>query len=468
MTSALAVASFLVFLLLLVSFSPRFRRLATNAPLDIDFELPLPWLGYASSVVSLTGLLGAYFAVLLLAGIVAFAGVVVGVIVALAIIVHSVRASPHSSFEAYLASRRLSTSRELDDVLWRALALAQFGLAISELVLLRTVLVRGFALASGHATALAFGVALTCYFYCLLAGYDAVFRTDVVKFLAMLGLFVGLSMAATTLSPAQSALPTVHHLPWDRLSPLIRYPAAFVIGAIMGAALPLTTPDSWKRVLIAVKRGGRFDAYWVLIVAGCLPFVLITPALVRLFNAGARGLPSELLLSGTGSLPTNIVLVGMIAVFMSSFDSALVSGVHVLLMRPVLVRRKDATSLDRYRALIAGAFLFVLFAALAVGSSPANPYVVGNYLVGPFALLSGCLLSSGLGARPIRSAGIGVSFAAGVLGWTIYFLVHSVQNPFTLDPTPRLRTVAVGAAIFVATAVVTWVRRDRGRDAHVA
>ena len=304
----------------------------------------------------------------------AFCGIGVGVIHGLFILRAALKSKRGESFQRFLQSGRFSVTAGADFALWVALALAQLGIALSEMVLLREVFILGFRMSPPLATALTLSIALVTYTYCLISGYGGVFRTDIAQFLALIAmvtwlgllssegsLLVGLSQYATT-QPDHSQLWTFGK---DLGLPLT-VAVHLLVGYGMGIALPVGTLDTWKRVHLSLRRSRIYSSFWVMLLAGFLPFLALTPLLIDLAQAGPQSkLPLELLF---GEEPTAglliALLIGMISAFMSTFDSALVSSAHILLLRPRPLATGSMSNLQLYRQVLGIPFLLLVLLSL--------------------------------------------------------------------------------------------------------
>jgi uncharacterized protein YneF (UPF0154 family) len=183
----LIVAVVLGFSLLLVHFTLRSQPMKSTRPLDVDEDLPLPWLAQTSTVFSLTALFGGYFGVAVALGLPAVTGLAFGTVLGLFIVRHwinsTLRGTEHEPrFEDFL-SRILMGHSSNRMVYVLALAGCQCVFATSELLILRELARVALGLKSEQATLLAVALAILGYFYVLHGGYMALFRTDVVQLL---------------------------------------------------------------------------------------------------------------------------------------------------------------------------------------------------------------------------------------------------------------------------------------------
>src|ERR1041385_5881661 len=82
----LVVAVILGTSLLLVHFTLRSQPMPPKRPLNVDDNLPLPWLAQTSAVFSLTALFGGYFGVAVALGLPALTGLACGTVLGLFIV----------------------------------------------------------------------------------------------------------------------------------------------------------------------------------------------------------------------------------------------------------------------------------------------------------------------------------------------------------------------------------------------
>jgi Na+/proline symporter len=391
----LLLAIFLISLLLVATSSWSQWRLKPEAPLDVDEGLPLPWAGYGSSTVSLSALFGAYTATLLVVGFACFAGVATGVILGLLLTNLRLRkiSNPGAGFQSFLYSAQVFENEVMDRVFWLCLAFIQLGFATSELVLLRHVFHEGLRLPSPHSIAATLAIALVCYFYCLLAGYQAVFRVDVLQYIVLLvmcGAFLFLALfsqdVATLPAPlrgeATAAIKAVRFGGgYLNLAAPVRFALDFLVGLPLGMMPVIGAPDTWKRVfLLQSRRGAKLSSLMLLIAAG-LPVALSAPLFLKLAGAfPGRMFPLQFLFSTSAPLAQGILLLGMTSAFMSTFDSAQISGVHLMLKIKPLLQLGEVSERQKYHTLMAGNFLLLTVLAVFLPDRLPHPYAVGVFL----------------------------------------------------------------------------------------
>src|ERR1035437_8710369 len=174
---AYAVAVYFIVVLLIVFFGSKTRPLAPTAPLDDD-AVPFPAAGQASSIFSLTALFGAYTGIFLLVGLDAVIGLAAGSTAAL-LLIRRAGEKQACSYETFLAAREGSSPET--KALGSFLVIMQLGFAVSELLLLRLALQSTFSLTPAQTAVAAPLLAFIGYSDCLLGGYSAIFRTDILQ-----------------------------------------------------------------------------------------------------------------------------------------------------------------------------------------------------------------------------------------------------------------------------------------------
>ena len=101
------VAVVLGFSLLLVHLTLRSQPMPSARPLNVDENLPLPWLAQTSTVFSLTALFGGYFGVAVALGLPAVTGLACGTVVGLSLLgvglFQRCKATNQTRFEDFLS-----------------------------------------------------------------------------------------------------------------------------------------------------------------------------------------------------------------------------------------------------------------------------------------------------------------------------------------------------------------------------
>lgn len=462
---SLAVGLMLVLSLLLVNIWIRGQPLSASNPLDVDETLPLPWAGYASTIFSLTALFGSYFAILVILGPVAMAGLAIGSIVGLILIKGAVDKSPSASFHEFLLSRRFSLNADNNSFFLGMLMVMQLGFAISELVIMRDLSVAAFSMAPRHATIFAVAVALVSYLYCLLGGYGALYRTDIVQYAFMLVMcaIIGLVFLVGAMGLSHWAItqPLDQHF-WTfglPVSPVGAAAANFCVGLLTGICFLVSNPDTWKRVFLVTRfSNSSKHPLGSMAVAGALPFVLLLPAafLVPYRNLSEIG-PFDLFIHvGQNRFVLLAVVLGMTASFMSSFDSSLLSAVHLQLARREQAPLNQPVDLAAFRYQIGICFAAVTAGSLAIMSGLGNAYFIAACLLSFYAMLGGIVIGTRFLTQPLRTVGFPWLATAVLVGWFAY--ISSIENSLE-RPTPYLvKAFPVGMILFVLFIILGKIR----------
>lgn len=451
--NGILVGALLIASLFIAEHYTRSHPLHDQHPLDVDSSLPFPWAGHASSVCSLTALFGAYLVILLLVGPAAIVGAAVGSIVALVALRNAIRRRGDKSFEQFLASSRFSHDRATNEFSWSLLVATQAVFAASELLLLREIVLRGLHLSSRGATTFAVGVALVGYLYCLRGGYHGVFRTDVLQFFfvaVMCVVFSGYALLhVRTLPGAASGAGYWAPPPFD--GPVVSAACRAMLGAAMGAAFLAASPDTWKRVFVTTVTTQHRRGFSLLVLAGAVPFLLLTPIVYCLPADAIAADVWTFVDSLTPSRPLMLAfLLGLTASFLSSFDSALVSGVQVL-----LVRAPGANGLAGYRLRLGVLFLAVVALVVALIEGLGNPYAVAAALVGPYAILGGLVLGTRCLEQPVRR--LFWIIAGALVSWVL--IVATIPDVLRTPTIEQLALIPPGAGGFLLFLVLARASR---------
>lgn len=452
----LLVGIILIASLLLVHFSLRHQPMPENRPLDVDDGLPLPEVGQASTVFSLTALFGAYFGVALLLGIPALIGVAFGTALGLFLIRYWIDKHNSRRFETFLTKILHGDSQNVS-VYVMVISGVQCLYAASELVILREIAKISFGLSPEQATFLAVGIGIVGYFYVLFGGYMAVFRTDILQFFLVgaMGLIFGSYLFELNLPPdwASRLLPRPGYWGLGELSltPIL-YSYHFIIGAIMGMGLLLGSPDTWKRVFLVSKSRKKSRVRFVTLVGvGIAPYLILVPFALTInpipdgeVNAG--GMFSALLTNNTLFIAAVLGLTGS---FLSAFDSALLASVHLGL----ILRRKKAATTDeitRFHWLMVSAVVTLCLLFIAFSASN-NPYLLGYFLLGAYSLIAGVQIGSRGMVCSLPNNSLLWIFVVGLVAW-VMLLNYTIGFP--LAPTTyQLNAVPLGVLFFLLAAI---------------
>ena len=180
----------------------------------------------------------------------------------------------------------------------------------------------------------------------------------------------------------------------------LTYIYQFVIGAIMGFSFLAAAPDAWKRVFIVTRlREPSLSRFLLFIGVGIMPFILVTPIALT-FPPIPNGVLNTNLFYST--IPTNdfftiVAATGLTACFLSSFDSAILSSVHIGLILRRDPRGGASIEIQRFHWLMV-VVLFSTFLAFHILIKIENPYLLATFLLGPYATISAIQLATG--ARP--------------------------------------------------------------------
>ncbi len=462
----LLVAILLIASLLLVHFSLRAQPLPKKRPLDVDKGFPLPEAGQASTVFSLTALFGAYFGISLLLGLPALLGLAFGTGLGLLLIRYWIDTHGPKRFEDFLFGI-LEGNKGNVTVYALAISGVQCAYATSELLILREIARVSFGIRSDQATLLAIGLGIIGYFYVLLGGYMAVFRTDVLQFVlvTIMAVIFGAFLLSHNLSVGWTSRLFPRPGYWEMPligSRVLLYFCHFTIGTVMGLGLLAASPDAWKRVfLVSRKTGKSRHRFLTFVSVGMMPYLMLLPVAFATNPIPDGEVNIGLMFSSL--LTSNILFVasalGLVASFLSSFNSALLASVHLGLM----LERKKArveSEVKRFHWLMVTALLttFFLFRALAAFS---NAYLLANLLLGAFALIAGVQIGTrGIVSRLPENSLIWI-FVLGIVVWFLYF-VSTLGLP-RVPTTQQINTVPGGVLLFFITAFACQILIFGGR-----
>ena len=468
---ALLVAALLIGSLLLVHFSVRAQPMPAQRPLDVDKGLPLPEAGQASTVFSLTALFGAYLGILLILGIPALIGVAFGTVISLFVIRGWIVNSRSHSFEDFM-QRVLDGDSGNSAVFAIVVSAVQCGYAASELLLLREVAQALLHVRSDYATLFAVCIGVIGYFYLLFGGYLALYRTDVLQ-LALVAImatsFVAYLLVVKPHAGSNNSWwprPGYWDLPYigDTILPL-KYCYHFIVGSVMGFGLLAAAPDAWKRVfVVTASKENDLRRFSTFVAVGISPFLVLLPIALVLPHIPDGPVDANFLFAGIPTQTTLFVAapLGLIACFLSSFNSALLASVQVALIFQRKQRRVD-TEFPRFHVMMACALLTVFFLFTAL-SSLGNPYLLANLLLGPYALIAG--IQAGTKATPAQLPAKSLLWivVVALLAWFVYL---QSGHGFPIVPTTyQIDTVPAGVTLFLIVAVLCKVL-SKGRAQHV-
>jgi Na+/proline symporter len=469
--------------LLLVSISPlRSWRLDSNAPLDDD-DLKWPAAGYGSAAVSLDALFSAHAATLLLVGKACFAGVVLGVITGLVLLNRWVSgAASARGFQSFLHGLRVFESVAADRLFWFLIVTCQLGLAVSELVLLHHVFSVGLGFPSPHAFTASISIACVAYYYCLIGGYSAVFKTDALQYVFVLGMAIVMFIMMWFAEPGAisatglQAPPQVVGLPLIPRNPIpLRLGLELLVGFALGIMPVIVAPDAWKRVLIIAREvtpgqtaKGELGEGWVsrawaglklraqtapvkLLFVTALPIALTTPLIAR--SAGSTpsesvAYPLQALFEACSPTAQVFLLLGMTAAFMSTFDSGHLSATHILMRYEQFKVTRPQSELGKFRVIFGMCFAIIIVLFFALVEQAPHPYIVGAFLLGPYAVAGGIITGTSLGSRRLRGAFIHYLVVILLSVWMLLFIGNISDVKASADPLSAAPLVLAGCALY--------------------
>lgn len=422
------IAGLLFVSILLVHFSTRARPIPRDKPLDVDDGLPLPEAGQASTVLSLTALFGGYLGIYLFVGVAGLAGLVVGTVLALLAIDRWIARFAMPTFDAFL-SRVFGASKPVVALAWLLIGI-QIVYAVSEMLILRDVARFGLGLRPDHATLVALCLATIGYFYVLLGGYAAVFRTDILQFglLVILGALVYAVMPPISWDLVGPSRPGYWEMPLAD-SRYVRPIYQFIVALVIGFGFLITCPDVWKRVhLVNQRRAGR-RRILLLTLSGIGPFVVLIP-LATLTPWVPDGPTDVGTILGGLLVDRRIVVVaglGLVASFLSAFNSSLIASVHVaLVVGRKRVTNANANETPRFHWLMAS-FLLTVSLAFMASLESENAYLLAMVLLGPFAVAAGVLAGTNGAPFRLRNESLVWLAALGTTGWFFVLLAFGVD-----------------------------------------
>lgn len=433
-------------------------------PLDVDSGLPFPAFGQASTVFSLTAWFGAYFAIFLVLGVPAIAGIGVGTVIALFFVRHWVKISRASSFENFVSF--LLLGQDNSHVTWLSviISIMWIGFAASEIIILKEVVQAILYLRSDQALLISIGSSIIAYFYLLIGGYAALYRTDVIQFIFVFLMTVILSgivlLKLSSISEINVLLPRIGYwnfpVVWKFGSESI-YIYHFFIGAIMGLAFMLSSPDTWKRVFIVTQnsRKSSYD-FLIFVIVGMLPFIMLIPFIISLPNIhdGPIHVKDILSMFPVNNMFRAVLILGLISCFLSSFDSALLAAVHIMLLETRRMYR-GTNEVTTYYILMGSALLFILIAVSCFISFVNNPYMLANFLLGVFALVAGLLAGAAGKFEQLPRKFLISTLGMVLIIWTAYFLQSMSEQ--SSPTTYQVNTIPFGVTLACVTAIVSRI-----------
>jgi hypothetical protein len=455
------VAALLILSLVLVHFSARLNPMPSGRPLDVDYGLPFPEAGQISSVFSLTALFGAYFGIYLMLGLFALSGIAAGTVVGMIVVNHWIRDRRRRTFEEFLTAVR-GRHGQNGSLLFLSIAGVQCAYAGSELLILRELGRSVLGIRSDLSVILAICTGLVGYFYVLFGGYLAVFRTDVLQFVmvALMAAALGLNAPAgevTSWIGRWQPRPGYWVLPFVAGS-VGMHLYHFLVGMVMGLAFILASPDAWKRIFLVTRiKSHPARRFPLFLLAALTPFALLVALGRTVPHVPDGDVNPGLAFGGLLSSASLFVAVslGLIASFLSSFNSAVISAVQTgLILRRTRGTTKPETPVFHWLLVTVLLVVSCLFFAL---TSLGNPYVVGNVLLGPYAIIAGIMIGAGGSPSSVPDGSVLWIGATSVVAWLMYVMTNiSGGAPSTF----QINTVPIGVSLCLATGLVTFALRS--------
>jgi hypothetical protein len=233
----------------------------------------------------------------------------------------------------------------------------------------------------------------------------------------------------------------------------------------MGFGFLLASPDAWKRVfLVSASNKAKRWRFAVFTTVGVLPFLLLIPigAMVRHVPDGP--FDAHTMWGGIAARETIFIAMasGLVASFLSAFSGALVVSVHTALIAGRKIKTIPA-ELPRFHWLMVSALLMIVLIYSALRSY-ANPYVLGSFLLGPYAILGGVTLGCGASADSVPNGALSWILLAGLISWLVYIGPHgwtSVPSTFDANMVPWgvLLGVLTAGACKTLSILVRWYAR---------
>jgi Na+/proline symporter len=474
--AGLPLGLLLIFSLLAVFNILRRRPMPPQWPLNVDDELLLPELCQTSTVFSLTALFGAYLGIAVALGLPGLSGLATGTVVGLFVIWRWIRRELNGDpsqgvarFEDFLTEvfKGTSPSAKFFGLLIPAI---QCVYAASELLILRELGRVAFSFTPEQATLWALTVAIIGYFYIVFGGYEAVFRTDVVQLFFVIPMAIVLGIALLIYHPQISWTAKLFPAPrfWTfgllGTGPLLRV-YHFIFAAIMALGLLLVSPDTWKRVFqVSKRKRSRSARFLTFAGVGILPYVVLFPFVLTIdppLDATRKGFELPAGLSQKGLFM--VAGLGLVASFLSAFNSAMLASVHV----GIIIKRKYSQPVFEesrfYWLMVIALFVIctIFVITVVIFCHPGafgfnNAWLLGNLLMGAYAIVAGALIGTLGRISRLRSDSLIWVFAVCMLGWfgcLLYF--YLVEHLFKKPSFDSMNTVPAGVIICFVAAILS-------------
>jgi TRAP-type uncharacterized transport system fused permease subunit len=235
----------------------------------------------------------------------------------------------------------------------------------------------------------------------------------------------------------------------------------------MGAGFMLASPDTWKRVYQVIKRetGPRTRAL-SLIGAGTIPYLVLLPFAISI-NLITDGNVKPGFMQASpfgGNVIFTAAALGMIASFLSSFDSALLASAHIQLIQRRTLREVPSEE-PRFHVIMIVAFGIVWLLFLGGLGFTTNAWLLGNLLMGAYAAIAGVQIGTRGDLSRLRAKWLHWIFAIAALIWVTYFVVK--YEALKVPVKESVNTVPMGVAVFFVSALLCLVLSSaRGKTKH--
>jgi hypothetical protein len=243
----------------------------------------------------------------------------------------------------------------------------------------------------------------------------------------------------------------------------------FIIAAVMGLGLLVASPDTWKRVFQVSRRGSSPRVRFLTFVGvGVMPYIVLLPFAITV-GLLAEGGAARRSVGFSARAPSNLLFaaaaLGLIASFLSAFNSALLASVHLGLM---LVRKKVGmrsemlkSEVSRFYWLMSAALLTIFFLFKALPSLTNNAYLLGNFLLGAYALIGGVQIGTRGAVSRLPEHSLLLLFAFGLAIWSVYFV--SAGGLPEVPSLNQVNMVPAGVLLFFVAALLCQILIIGGR-----
>lgn len=432
----------------------------------LNDDLPFIAAGHGSSIFSLTALFGCYFAIMYLIGIYALIGLALGSVIGLILIQKKMLKSNEDTFHSFLRAT-FNSSGKSGLLFLSFIAFTQVFFAVSELLIIREILEFGLGVDSKYSTYFTIGLGLIGYIYCLQNGYLAIYKTDLLQYIAimlMCSIFLIAPFFDSIVLFKETNIEGVANNLWTfgkNIPSIISIPANFLVGLFMGIGFVLASPNTWKRIFITTRKKNK-RSFFLLIIAGLLPFLLISPTLLASGNGLNIDSPIKFLVgiySFKNPYIISILLLGFVSSFLSSFGSSLISSVHLISVKFLVDNDSKEHERTIFNFRLGLCFLIINICFCLCLFFFKNPYLLGNFLLCPFAIISGILLGTRGFKKKIPTESFLFISGCSLLIWFIYLL--SIPSILSTAVINQIGTVPAGVVIALIIALVTRLMANK-------